>query len=457
MPVAVKQEAASEMVYDDSRYGGDSGYRDDPYQSNLDAADSSLAGRSLYTPSSYSSPDYPSRSTIDSTGGTLGLGQRSSTRLRLDDVFDDPNHGDPGRDRMAPHILWELVLVLGVAAVVYLLRMRHPETFKGAGLRELMLSITIVGLLTMSMGLSLRAAVVNLAVGPIGYASALFYLGHATRGPVYAGAVTGLVAAAVGMGLAVVIVGFHVPSWAASLAAGFLLIAWIERQAAAQLPRGSYRPGGHAVYWLAGFVLLAVLGNLLGTVKPVRRTLGRFRPVADPARRRGAGAAVIAILALVGSSVLASAGGVLLASATGKLVPAGSEFELTGAVGLTGLALGAALLSGTSAFGRRGGVFGTALAAALIVVGGGYVDTTKWQVPPIALAAAAIILGLLVTRMVESYGRPEALSDNDDWRPSGSAESTGWSMTRSSSWNSAAAPTPLDGSPSSASDPWGIS
>src|SRR5258706_4176859 len=33
----------------------------------------------------------------------------------LDNVFDDPADGEPGRDRMLVHGLWELILVLALA------------------------------------------------------------------------------------------------------------------------------------------------------------------------------------------------------------------------------------------------------------------------------------------------------------------------------------------------------
>src|SRR5881394_2680642 len=35
-------------------------------------------------------------------------------------VFDNPAHGEPGRDRFAVHVLWEMVLLLGLATVVLL-------------------------------------------------------------------------------------------------------------------------------------------------------------------------------------------------------------------------------------------------------------------------------------------------------------------------------------------------
>ena len=60
-------------------------------------------------------------------------GRRPSSRPpSLDDVFDDPAHGEPGRDRMAVHIVWEIVLLLGVAAIGYLLLPRRLRRLRAA-------------------------------------------------------------------------------------------------------------------------------------------------------------------------------------------------------------------------------------------------------------------------------------------------------------------------------------
>ena len=33
----------------------------------------------------------------------------------LENVFDDPSHGEPGRDRIAVHVVWEFLLLVGLA------------------------------------------------------------------------------------------------------------------------------------------------------------------------------------------------------------------------------------------------------------------------------------------------------------------------------------------------------
>ena len=68
--------------------------------------------------------------------------------------------------------------------------------------------------------------------------------------------------------------------------------------------------------------------TVLGLVKPIRRSLGSFRPIGYPAVRRGTGAAVIACVALVASCALAGLAGILGAQA--KVGLPNDGFALTG-------------------------------------------------------------------------------------------------------------------------------
>ncbi len=146
----------------------------------------------------------------------------------------------------------------------------------------------------------------------------------------------------------------------------------------------------------------------------IRRGFGQFRPVIDPARRRGMTAAMIVVGATVGSSVLAGLSGVFTVLISHQVAPSNG-------LELTGLALGAALLGGTSAFGRRGGIFGTIFAVALISVGLAYAEATDRHWSAGGLAVIAIAVGLGITRLVERFGRPvlpPSSTDADDaWSP----------------------------------------
>ena len=344
---------------------------------------------------------------------TLTLGKRLSAP-NLDYVFDDPTEGEPGRDRMLVHGLWELMLAVAVAGLAYLLYREDSTAFGGDGLRTLLLGASALGAVAAGSAVALRAGVPNLAVGAVAAAAALYFGHNSDGGLVQPLLVVIGVCAAIGLVQGLVVVGLQVPAWAASIGAGFLLLIWSERQAGVTLADG-YDPQPHAYWWFGGFCAISVVAGLVGLVPPVRRGIGRFRPVADPAYRRGLVAALIALAATVVSTILAGIGGVLAVSISGQ-ASASAGFEVTG------LALGAALLGGTSAFGRRGGVLGTVLAVGLITVAMAYSEATDRTWPTAAFAAAAIGLGLAATRLVERFGRPEAGEgdddvDEEDWGP----------------------------------------
>jgi ribose/xylose/arabinose/galactoside ABC-type transport system permease subunit len=308
------------------------------------------------------------------------------------------------RDRLAIHFGWEVVLLLGGAAVAVLLWRAEPAALRGAALRDLYVQTAAIGTVAVAMALSLRAAVPNLALGPIAFAAAVFFAENSDRGILVTAGVTALLAAAAGVAMAIVVTAFQVPSWAASLAAGLGLIVWIQdHREVVEVVNGAYRPGDHAVYWFAGFVALSLLGGVLGLVPALRRATGRYRPSGDPATR-GRGA-VSAALALIGSSVLGAAAGVLLALNSREIAPTENG------VGLTALALGAALLGGTSVYGRHGGLFGTALAVVGLTLLSEYAAAERRPVGVFAVAAAAIGVGLLVSRLVEVLGRPKRVPE----------------------------------------------
>jgi len=424
------------MAYDDSRLRGDPAYRDEP--------DADYA----YTP--YATGSYPVSDSPDATT------RHSMAPGRLDDVFDDPTYGDVGRDRMGIHLVWELILLLAVAGVGFLLYRDHRAAVTGAGRDDLMISAVVLGLLVLGTGLSLRGAAPNLAVGPIAYASALYFADHADKGLLVTAVQTGLLALAVGAVIALAVAGLHVPAWAASLGAGFGLMVWISsRRGTFALPAGVYQPQDDALYWFGGFVLLAFVGGVFGSMRGIRRGVGRFRPTGDPAYRRGGGAAAVCVLVLLGSSGLAAAGGILLALQQGKVEATDQSLNLLA------LSLGGALLAGTSAYGRRGGLFGGALAAVLITLVVKYFDVSDRHVAPLAVGAVAIGVGLIATRLVETYGRPRSTLEQEveAWRtvapsngstvPNAAAASeNGWGGSRPTGWTS---PLPA----SSADDRWG--
>ncbi|WP_433345163.1 ABC transporter permease [Micromonospora sp. CA-111912] len=369
----------------------------------------------------------------------------------LENVFDDPTHGEPGRDRVAVHVTWELLLAAGLAVLTWLLWRDDPAALRDDGLRVLLVDVVAVGLLVLAAGLSLRTAAVNLAVGPVAVAAALHFAEQGDRGVEVAVGHAAAVAAVGGLLVGLAVVVLHVPGWAASLAGAAGVVVYIERRATPVLVQGGYDPSDSAFYLFVGFAAVAVLGGLFGAIRPVRRLVGRFRAVADPASRRGGAAGAIVVVSFVLSTVLAMLAGILIAgNGAGPVVP-------TEGLGWTVLAVGTALLAGTSAYGRRGGIFGTLLAVSLVTVLLAWSGARGWQVSRWTVGGAALGVGLVVTRLVETYGRPRSAGADVEARPSGDgAISSGWSVPRPApveDWPPAL-PTRSDDTPA---DPWDAS
>lgn len=340
---------------------------------------------------------------------------------------------DGGRDRMTVHVVWECMLLIGTAALVFLTYSEFPDAFRGFALDRLLVAGTAFGLLAMAAGVTLRAGAPNLALGPVALASAHYIT---EQGSVAAALLPAVLAGlALGLVLALFVVGLHVPGWAASLAAALAVTVWPGQLTG--VVGGSvsdWDPTSYSGYLYGGFAALSALGGLFGLVRVVRHSLGRFRPASDPAVRRGVGAAVATAAALVWSTGLAVLAGVLLATGPGMVQASGFEWS--------GLAIGAALLGGTSAFGRRGGALGGLLAVTLLMFCFAYAELRDWEVSAGAIAAAAIALGLVVTRLVETFGRARA-----DWDETGDDAEDGWGDTWSDpqeSWSFALPAEPTD-------------
>jgi ribose/xylose/arabinose/galactoside ABC-type transport system permease subunit len=364
----------------------------------------------------------------------------------LDDIFDDPAHGDPGRDRMAVHFAWEAILLVGAGVLGFMLFTQHKSAVSGQSLRELVVFTAALGLMAFGAAASLRAAAPNLAVGPVAIASALYFAQHGDAGVNSAGLKIVGLAALAGLVIAVMVVGFHVPGWAASLAGALGVIVWIQKQGSPVTVAGEFDPTDRAWYYLSGFVAASLLGAALCAIRPLRRGVGRFRPIGDPAQRRGFFAALVTGGAVVSSTVLAAVAGILLAGLSSSVRPdLGMDW--------TGLAIGVALVGGVSAFGRRGGVFGTILATVVVSMVIRLGEAASWRLSPYAVAGAAVAAGLIVTRLVETFGKPLLTPDEESW----SAEATstwsggsGWVGSDTGSWSSSLPTQPTATRP----DPW---
>jgi hypothetical protein len=397
----------------------------------------------------------------DATDAGLAAGRHSAARsvTNLDDVFDDPEHGAVGRDRLGVHFAWEGMLLLGVIVLGYLLYANHRDTVTGSGLKGLLVFMTGLGLMALAASTSLRAGAPNLAIGSVAVAASLYYAQQSSHGLLQTATPPLLWALGVGAGIAALVVGFHVPGWAGSLAATLAVIAWIQMKFPGPVQvHGGFDPLPKAYYLIGAFALVSLVGGLLGSIKSIRRGVGRFRPVSDPALRRGGLAATVTSLALVGSTVLAAIAGIVLAAAAGA---AGDQVIPSTGLEWTALAMGAALVGGVSAFGRRGGVFGTVLASALVALLITYAEKANWRISIWLLAAGAVGTGLVVTRLVETFGRPLSLEGGaEDWTDVGVGVGS-TAATTTSTWSGGAdtwsglSAQPTSPSPTTTSQ-WGV-
>jgi hypothetical protein len=161
-------------------------------------------------------------------------------------------------------------------------------------------------------------------------------------------------------------------------------------------------------------------------------------------------AAVVTAGALIGSTVLATLAGVLLAANGSEPVAPDPGLDWTA------LGVGIALLGGTSAYGRRGGVGGTLLAVALVGLFLAYVEAAGYEVNRWAVAGTALAVGLVVTRLVETYGRPRpTTADTSDPGSGGDPTiSSGWVLPGAGGYDTWPPALPAN-SPEDPVDPWG--
>lgn len=388
------------MSYDDG-FRDSPAFRDSAAYRETNGSRSDNGDSRSFLPGSYPVGGYEARGEYG-TETTLGLREQEYETLPPAPEPSEPYRSPrPVRDRLGVHFCWELVLLLAAGGIGFLLWRADSGQLRGQNLEALYIQTAIVGTVAVGMALSLRAAVPNLALGPMVFAAAMFFADNSGRGLAVTAGVTALLGAAAGVAIAIMVTAFRVPSWAASLGAGLGLIVWIQdHKKVVAVVAAAYDPRDHALYYFGGFVALSLLGGVLGLVPGLRRATGRFRPTGDPSLRGGG--AVSAALALIASSVFAAAAGVLLALNNRAIAPTENG------LGLTTLALGAALLGATSLYGRHGGLFGTALAVALLVLLSHYLAEENRGISVFALAAGSIGVGLLVTRLVETLGRPRA-------------------------------------------------
>ena len=346
----------------------------------------------------------------------------------LENVFDDPTHGEPGRDRVAVHVTWELVLLAGLAVLTWLLLAGRPGRAARRRPAGLLVDVVAAGAARPGRrpepadgggepggrpGRGRRRAALRRAGRPGGRGR-----GGPRRGrwPPSADC------------------WWRWPWSCCTCRAGRR--AWPVRPAWWSTSSGGPRRSSCRA------------GTTPATARlPLRRLRRAWRcsaacsarsvrcagwsggsgRSADPARRRGGGGRCRrrGRARPVHGARHAGRRPDRRATAPGRSSP-------TAGLDWTVLAIGIALLGGTSAYGRRGGIFGTLLAVEPDHRLPGLVrGRAGWQVSRWTVGGAALGVGLVVTRLVEAYGRPRSVGADAETRPSGDgAISSGWSVPR---------------------------
>jgi len=320
-----------------------------------------------------------------------------------------PGSGEPGRpvegDRIWVHLAWELLLAVGVVATFLAVRNSDADALRGEGLDNFLIQVASLGFIASGLSFSLRAAVPNLAVGAIASGAAVVVGQLVTdAGWGYGAAISMalLSGAVLGFALALVVIAFHVPAWAATLGTAVLLggvTAGVVGANRVALDGDQPDVVASAWIWAAVFAAVSVVGGAAWVAPGLRRGLGGGRQDRDAAHRPPAGGVFGGLIALVVCSTLASAGGVLSVLRLGGAAPRALD-------NLTWVAFGAVLLGGVSVFGRRAGIFGTLFGVLLLsliqlwlVVES--VDTWVFT----TVTGSAIVVGLIVSRLLEAAGR----------------------------------------------------
>ncbi|MEV6523476.1 ABC transporter permease [Longispora sp. NPDC051575] len=373
--------------------------------------------------------------------------------------------GSTGKDRLFVHLVWEVLLACLVTGLAVTLYGFASASFGGNSLKSMAVVAAVLLFLAVGLSATVRAGAVNLAVGPVAVASGYAFAAHSYAGYVEATLFAVGVALLAGLTLALFVCVVRVPGWAASAGLSVLIMAYFAGHHTSTIDDLDYRPQTHGGLWLAGAVALSVIGGLLCLGGGLRRGLSRYRIDGDPAGRVGAGPALLAAGILIGSCLLAAASGVLLTLHLGASTP-------NDGLQHTFAALGAVLLGGVSAFGRRGGILGTVLGALAVTLGTQILAVKAVSASYLWVAGAAVLLGLIVTRLVERFGRPrrypptvgdpespdwplgvgsgEAVAADDTW-PGGSpyakASSDSWSGPATATLSAPPVPPPAPGEP----------
>ncbi|QSB05652.1 hypothetical protein [Natronoglycomyces albus] len=323
--------------------------------------------------------------------------------LSSDDDFDSEGQ----RDRLGVHIVWELILLVAAMGAVFLLSQTSLGPFGAWGWHGLFLVLTPFLLAATAAAISLRVGSANFAVGPIALLAGWLFLDASSLG--LAAVLLGLASAGLaGLMLATLVAWLRIPAWAASLTIGMAIGLWWLSAGAPGPLQFSQFPRSVALLAVGAAIGFSIMLGLIGAASKLREKLSDIRDAA-PGQKHGRGKLVF--VGLLASSLLAGAAGVAAAWISphfndGASVPAdGMNYTL--------LPMAAALLGGTSLFGRRGGFAGTALATTVLVSTMWFLESRNENFDEKWLLVAALFAGFIISRVIETFNLP-AEDDDDD-------------------------------------------
>ncbi|THV33940.1 hypothetical protein [Glycomyces buryatensis] len=336
----------------------------------------------------------------------------------------------PPRDRLTFQFLWEAILLVLAAGAVFLVYLEResifgtefPTLWDAASAHTLALVPILLGVL--ALGLSLRIGAVNLAV------PAAVYMVTSARplsvDPWMNLAWTAGAAAAAALVFALLVLVIRTPPWFAGIVTALAIWATLPL-----LPRLGPELEGNPEVWesslfqigvVAGAVVLAIGGGLLGLLPAVRDRFSSVKSMIDGTGGRSAPAVWTFLACVLGSMLLAFGAGFLMSMLNVMVREEESSlnfgvYAFTGqsAIGLEAFVFIAVLLAGTSLWGRRGGVLGAVLATVLLWAG-----LLLWEnlVAPSddqelyasigsAVFVGALVLAVLISLGLDRLGRPK--------------------------------------------------
>ncbi|MFD0557922.1 monosaccharide ABC transporter membrane protein (CUT2 family) [Stackebrandtia endophytica] len=339
--------------------------------------------------------------------------------MSLNDVTatNPPTSADPAPsdtaapDRLGVHILLEAVLAIVFAGALFWLYLGDSPLTTVAERDALITAMVPLLLLSIAVAVSLRVGAVNLACGAVAVAGAVMFAENSGRGTAVALLAAVGVAVAVGLVLSLLVVALRVPAWLASAVVAAVTMLWVfERVTIAQLSSDPLPTlaTSNSWIWLISVGALSIFGGVVAALNGWRTRLGLCREVNANSRTPDATSNLVTIGVMVMSSLLAGLAGVwtVWTATDGAIVVEGLNPLL-----VTVFPLAAALLGGTSAFGRRGGILGTLLAALLLMTVLELIESRGWPLHPMWVLLGAIVVGLIITRLVESLGRPREVPE----------------------------------------------